>query len=53
MIYFKKNPGKDIYLKRKAVSSKSMTDWSAYRNARNHYNKLMKDTIPSYYQNIT
>ena len=39
-----------IYLKRKAVLSKSMTDWSAYRNARNRYNKLVKDTIRSYYQ---
>ena len=27
-----------------------MTDWSAYRNARNCYNKLVKDTIRSYYQ---
>ena len=40
-----------IYLKRKAVLSKSVTDWSAYRNARNRYNKLVKDTIRSYYQN--
>ena len=46
---FLKRRGK-IYLKRKAVLSKSMTDWSAYRNARNRYNKLVKDTIRSYYQ---
>ena len=40
-----------IYLKRKAVLSKSMTDWSAYRIARNCYNELVKNTICSYYQN--
>ena len=39
-----------IYLKLKAELSKSMTDWSVYRNARNRYNKLVKDTIRSYYQ---
>ena len=37
------------YLKRKAVLSKSMTDWSAYRHARNCYNKLVKDTIRSHF----
>jgi hypothetical protein len=31
------------YLKRKAVLSKSITDWSDYRHARNRYNKLVKD----------
>jgi hypothetical protein len=39
------------YLKRKAVLSKSMTDWSDYRHARNRYNKLVKDTIRSHFQN--
>ena len=39
------------YLKRKAVLSKSMIDWSAYRHARNRYNKLVKDTVRSHFQN--
>ena len=39
------------YLKRKAVLSKSMTDWSTYCHARNRYNKLVKDIICSHFQN--
>jgi hypothetical protein len=39
------------YLKCKAVLSKSMTDWSDYRHATNHYHKLVKDTIRSHFQN--
>ena len=46
-----KKRAKIYNLKRKAVLSKSMTDWSTCRNARNRHNKLVKDTIRSYYQN--
>ena len=48
-LIFKKR--EKTYLKRKAVLSKSITDWSDYRHARNRYNKLVKDTIRSHFQN--
>lgn len=40
----------NTYLKQKAVTSKLDTDWSAYKLAKNNYNRLIGDTVRQHYQ---
>ena len=39
------------FLKKKAIKTQSVHDWTAFKVARNLYNRKIKQTIQSYYQN--
>ena len=41
------------YLKQKAHKTGNLEDWTKYKQARNKYNKLIKNTIKSHYSNDT